>query len=128
MRGMNAWACVDTDSKREFVAVSAVCPVNPTVVLVTIVTTSHVIILLVTHVPTGQDGQNGDNVQPHVVLASEENKELATEKISKKVKFGIFNFRQFENFREFNFLIFEFGFPVGDKNRIFADDSSCVHN
>ena len=78
---------MDTGNKREFVAVSAVCPVSPTVVLVTIVTTSHVTILLVTHVPTGQDGQNGDNVQPHVVLASGESKELATEKISKKVKF-----------------------------------------
>ena len=85
MLGMNAWACVDTDSKREFVAVSAVCPVNPTVVLVTIVTTSHVAILLVTHVPIGQDGLNGQVVRPLVVLVSDENSEHATVKISKKV-------------------------------------------
>lgn len=82
---MNVLACVDTDSKREFEDVSAVCPVNPTAVLVTIVTINHAQIQLVTHVPIGQDGLNGDNVRPLAALVSDENKELAMEKISKKV-------------------------------------------
>ena len=86
MRGMNAWVCVGMDSKREFVAVSAVCPVNPTAAPVMIVTTSHVTILLVIHVPIGQDGPNGVNAPPLAALASEENKELAMERILKKVK------------------------------------------
>ena len=86
---MNAQGSADTDSRNDCVGVSVVFQVKLAAVLVTIVTTSHVTILLVTHVPTGQDGQNGDNVQPHVVLASEENKELATEKILKKVKIWV---------------------------------------
>ena len=76
---------MDTDNKREFVAVSAVYPVNPTVVLVTIVTTNHVAIRWVTHVPIGQDGLNGQVVRPLVVLVSGENNEHVTVKISKKV-------------------------------------------
>jgi len=138
VRGTNAWVCVDTDSKREFVAVSAVCPVNPTVALVTIVTTSHVTIQLVTHVPIGQDGPNGDNAPPLAALASEENKELAMERILKKVKimdlkksvfrnllslrffkiFGFFKiFLFFQTFDLFDILEFEVGFPVVDSNR-----------
>ena len=52
---------------------------------VTIVTTSHVAIQSVTHVPIGQDGLNGQVVRPPVVLVSDENNEHATVKISKKV-------------------------------------------
>ena len=54
-------------------------------VLVTIATTSHVAIQLVTHVPIGQDGLNGQVVRPLVVLVSGENSEHVTVKISKKV-------------------------------------------
>ena len=49
------------------------------------VTTSHVAIRSVTHVPTGQDGLNGQVVRPLVVLVSEENSEHVMVKISKKV-------------------------------------------
>ena len=97
MRGMNAWVCVGTDSKREFVAVSVGYQANQTAALVMIVTTSHVTIQLVIHVLIGQDGPNGDNVPPHAALESEENKELAMERISKKVKIREF----FETFRGF---------------------------
>ena len=99
MRGMNAWVCVGTDNKREFVAVSVGYQANQTAALVMIVTTSHVTILLVTHVPIGQDGPNGDNVPPHAALVSVENKELAMEKILKKVKISVM-------YRVLKFLIF----------------------
>ena len=79
------WVCVDMDSKRDIVAVLAVSLVNQTVAPVTIVTTNHVRILLVTHVPIGQAGMNGHNVLPHAVLVKDENRELAMEKTFQKV-------------------------------------------
>ena len=79
---------------------------NPTVVLVTIVTTSHVTIQLETHVLIGQDGPNGDNVPPHAALESEENKELAMERILKKVKIGDSPKMRFSKFF-FKFLNFQ---------------------
>jgi len=55
------------------------------VVLVMIATISPVSIRLVTHVPTGQDGLNGQVVLPLAVLVNDENNEHVTVKISKKV-------------------------------------------
>ena len=82
---MNAQGSADTDNKNDCVGALVVFQVKLAVVLVTIVTTSHVAILLVTHVHTGLDGLNGQVVRPLVVLVSDENNELVTVKISKKV-------------------------------------------
>ena len=84
MPGTSAQGSVDTDSKREFDVVSVVLPVKPAVVLVTIVTTNHVAIPLVTPVLIGLDGMNGQVVLLHVVLVNDENNVLATVAISKK--------------------------------------------
>ena len=85
MPGRTAQGSLDTDSKRDSDIVSVVFPVKPAVVPVTIVTTNHVAILLVTHVLIGLDGLNGQVVRLHVVLVSEENNELAMVAILKKV-------------------------------------------
>ena len=85
MPGTSAQGSVDTDSKRESDVVSVVLPVKPAVVLVTIVTTNHVAIPLVTPVLIGLDGMNGPVVRLHVVLVNDENKELATVAILEKV-------------------------------------------
>ena len=82
---MNVQGSADTDSRNDCVGVLVVFQVKLAVVLVTIVTTNHVAILLVTHVPIGQDGLNGQVVRPLVVLVSDENSEHAMVKISKKV-------------------------------------------
>ena len=82
---MNAQGSADTDSRNDCVGVLVVFQVKLAAVLVTIVTTSHVAILLVTHVHIGQDGLNGQVVRPLVVLVSGENNEHVTVKISKKV-------------------------------------------
>ena len=73
------------DSKSDSDVASAVFPVKPAAVPVTIVTINHVAILLVTHVLIGLDGLNGQVVRLHVVLVSEENNELAMVAILKKV-------------------------------------------
>ena len=85
MPGTSAQGSADTDSKRESDVVSVVSPGNPAVVLVTIVTTNHVAIPSVTNVLIGLDGMNGQVVRLHVVLVNDENNELATVAILKRV-------------------------------------------
>ena len=85
MPGTSAQGSADMDNKRDSDVVSVVFPVKPAVVPVTIVTTNHVAILLVTHVLIGLDGLNGQLVRLHVVLVSDENNELAMVAILKKV-------------------------------------------
>ena len=85
MPGTSAQGSADMDNKRDSDVVSAVFPVKPAAVPVTIVTINHVAIPLVTHVLIGLDGLNGQVVRLHVVLVSDENNAPAMVAISKKV-------------------------------------------
>ena len=85
MPGTSAQGFADTDSKRDSDVVSVVFSVKPDVVLVTIVTLNLEAIPLGTPVLIGLDGMNGQVVRLHVVLVNDENKELATVAILKKV-------------------------------------------